>query len=293
MFKRATKEQSKLRLALIGPSGSGKTYSALAIASHLGDSVAVIDSEHRTASKYADLFVFDTCELQSFHPQVYIDAIHEAERAGYETLIIDSLSHAWMGKDGTLEQVDRIAKRSGGSSFNAWRDVTPLHNQLVEAMLRCSCHLIVTMRSKTEYVMEEYEVNGKKKTKPVKVGLEPIQRAGLEYEFDVCGEMNQENELIVSKSRCPALTGQLISKPGEQIALTLQQWLSSGVPGTPAVDREQLLAISQQELTRLNWTATDGKNFLKANYNKLSRQLLTDEELIAFCNYLQTQESAS
>jgi ATP-dependent protease Clp ATPase subunit len=45
MFQKATKAQSKLRLALCGPSGSGKTYSALSIAQHLGSTIAVIDTE--------------------------------------------------------------------------------------------------------------------------------------------------------------------------------------------------------------------------------------------------------
>ncbi|WP_392530179.1 ATP-binding protein [Nostoc sp. C117] len=226
MFKKATKSQIKLRLSLIGISGSGKTYSALNIAQFLGKSTGVIDSEHRSASKYADLFSFDTCELTSFHPQHYIDAIEDASTT-YDVLIIDSLSHAWMGKDGALEQVDRIAKRSQTSNtFAAWRDVTPLHNKLVEALLSCPCHLIVTMRSKSEYVMEEYEdKGGKKKTRPVKVGLAPIQRDGVEYEFDVVGDMDKDNNLIITKSRCPKLSGQVIHKPGKELAYTLRAWM--------------------------------------------------------------------
>lgn len=225
MFKRATKSQIKLRLALIGISGGGKSYSALSIASHLGKSIAVVDTEHGSASKYADLFNFDTCELTSFHPQNYIDAINAAS-SNYDVLIVDSLSHAWMGKDGALEQVDRIAKRSPSSNtFAAWRDVTPLHNQLVEAMLLCQSHLIVTMRSKTEYVMEEYEDKGRKKTRPAKVGLAPIQRDGLEYEFDVVGDMDRDNNLIVTKSRCPDLVGRVINKPGKDLAYSLRAWM--------------------------------------------------------------------
>lgn len=225
MFKKASKSQIKLRLALIGVSGGGKTFSALSIASHLGKNIALIDTEHGSASKYADLFNFDTCELTSFHPQNYIDAINAAS-GNYDVLIVDSLSHAWMGKDGALEQVDRIAKRSQSSNtFAAWRDVTPLHNQLVEKMLSCRSHLIVTMRSKSDYVMEEYEDKGRKKSRPVKVGLAPIQRDGLEYEFDVVGDMDKDNNLIVTKSRCPSLSGQVIYKPGKDLAYQLRAWM--------------------------------------------------------------------
>ena len=138
-FAKATKKAAKLRMALIGPSGAGKTYTALAIGTSLGEKVAFIDTEHGSASKYAgrDGFNFDVLELDSFHPQTYIDAIKAAEQAGYDVLVIDSLSHAWMGKDGALELVDKAAKRSQSTNtFAAWRDVTPLHNALVEVMIQ-------------------------------------------------------------------------------------------------------------------------------------------------------------
>ena len=54
VFKKATKKQAKLRLTLDGPPGSGKTYSALELAKHLGGRTALIDTEHGSASKYAD-----------------------------------------------------------------------------------------------------------------------------------------------------------------------------------------------------------------------------------------------
>lgn len=290
LFKPATKEQSRLRMALVGPSGSGKTMSALAIASHLGDRIAVVDTEHGSASKYADLYQFDTCELQSFHPQQYINAIQAAEQAGYDVLIIDSLSHAWMGKDGALELVDRAAKRSqSNNSFTAWRDVTPIQNQLVEAMLGCKCHLIATIRVKTEYVMEK---DDKGKTVPRKVGLAPVQRNDLEYEFDIVGDMNLENNLIISKSRCPALSGQVIAHPGEQVAIALQEWLSDGVPATPKVNRENIIAQTSQELLRLGWSSTDGKKHLDATYGKTSRTYLSDSELIDFLEYLKSLPAA-
>lgn len=225
-FKRASKTQLKLRMALIGPAGSGKTYSALNIGQHLGEKLAVVDTEHGSASKYAGLFTFDVLELESFHPQQYIDAISAAEHAGYDVLIIDSLSHAWMGKDGALELVDKAAKRSpSGNSFVAWRGVTPLHNKLIEAMLAAKLHLIVTMRSKTEYVQDKDE---KGRTQIRKVGLQPVQRDGLEYEFDVVADLDTDNTLIVGKTRCPQLTGAVLPKPGKDIAGVLKGWLTDG-----------------------------------------------------------------
>lgn len=230
-FKKATREQAKLRLALVGPSGSGKTYTALAIADGLGDKVAVIDTEHGSASKYAgDPYEFDVLELQSFHPQQYIDAIEAADRAGYDVVIVDSLSHAWEGKDGALEQVDKAAKRPGENSFTAWRDVTPLHRRLVETILGSGLHVIVTMRVKTEYVLEP---NERGKMVPRKVGLAPIQRQGVEYEFDVVADIDLDHNFTVTKTRCRALDGAVINKAGGQVADRLRDWLTTGEPATP------------------------------------------------------------
>ncbi len=234
LFHRATKSQAKLRMALMGPSGSGKTFTALSVAGALGR-VAVIDTEHGSASKYAGSgaaepgrFVFDVLELNDYHPQQYIDAIHAAGAAGYDVLVIDSLSHAWNGSGGVLEIVDKAAKRSDSkNTFAAWRDATPLHNQLVEALLAAPLHLIVTMRSKTEYVLERDE---RGKMTPRKVGLAPVQREGMEYEFDIVAEMDMQNTLMITKTRIPRLTGKVIPTPGAALGETLKAWLLDGTP---------------------------------------------------------------
>jgi hypothetical protein len=116
MFQRATKSQIKIRLALSGASGAGKTYSALAIASHLSKKIALIDTERGSASRYADIFKFDVCELNNHHPSKYIEAITAATDAGYEVIIIDSLTHAWFAQ---LELVDRAR-----NSFTALQDTS-------------------------------------------------------------------------------------------------------------------------------------------------------------------------
>lgn len=226
-FQKATKRSARLRLALIGVAGAGKTYTALNIAKHLGGAVAVIDTERGSASKYSDMFDFDVLELEAFSPQMYVDAIQAAEEAGYEVLVIDSLSHAWTGKGGALEQVDRSAKRSqSGNTFGAWRNVTPLHNAMVDAIINTKMHVITTMRAKTEYVQEKDEKTGKVTVR--KVGLAPVQRDGLEYEFDVVADLDMDNNLIVGKTRCSAVAGAVIPKAGKEIATKLKAWLSDG-----------------------------------------------------------------
>lgn len=232
VFKPASRKQSKLRLALVGVSGSGKTWTALKLARVLGKRIAVIDSEHGSASLYAgDVADFDALDLESYAPRTYVQAINAAEAAGYDVIIVDSLSHAWAGKDGALEMVDKAAKRSqSGNSYTAWRDVTPEHNALVDAMISCKAHLIVTMRAKTVHELVE-DSRGKKV--PKKIGLAPIQREGLDYEFTLVAEMDLEHNFVVSKSRCTTLDGAVINRPDERVAETLLEWLNTGAAFVP------------------------------------------------------------
>jgi len=242
-FQPAKKYGSFLRLALAGPSGSGKTFTALEVATGMarrtGGRVAVIDTEHGSALLYADLFEFDHLELDDYDPRNYIKAIDAAEKAGYAVLIIDSLSHAWAGPGGALEQVDQIAKRSqSGNSFTAWRDVTPLQNRLIEALTGARLNLIATMRAKSEYVLVDKTINGRTVKEPKKVGLAPIQRDGVEYEFAIFGEMNLSHELVISKSRVADLQDAIIDRPGPELGERLVDWLAGEVaPERPKARR--------------------------------------------------------
>lgn len=231
-FKKASKAQAKLRLGLVGPAGSGKTMTAIRVAHGLGGRVAVIDTERGSASLYAGErgLAFDVLELETYEAAKFIDAIQEAEQAGYDVLIIDSLSHAWAGKGGILEFVDNAAKRSGGGSFSGWRDATPRHNQLVDAILGAKLHIICTLRSKVEHVIET--VNGR--TQVRKVGLQPVQRDGLEYEFTVVGDVTQDHELIITKTRAAWLKDQIIREAGEELGKQLAAWLAAGSTEPPA-----------------------------------------------------------
>ncbi len=316
MFKKATKSQIKIRLALSGASGSGKTFSALSIASHLGNSIALIDTEHGSASRYADKFEFDVCELENHHPGQYIQAIQTAEQSGYEVIIIDSLSHAWFSE---LELA--------GKGFDGWKTVRPLERKLIDAMVGSKCHIIATMRSKTEYVMEDYQArDGKTKTAPKKIGTAPIQSSGIEYEFDVAGEMNHEHILTISKSRCSELTDRTFLNPGREIAEILKNWMQGAEPQLVA-ETPQLVATSQKmppapiapkqsksapavpkllpttnsaassavadTLHRLKWTDFQIQNCLAANFNKVHPNELTDEESLDFLDYLAVFEATS
>ena len=227
-FQKARKSKIKARIAIDGPSGSGKTYTSLIAATALaqGGKIAVIDTERGSASLYSDKFEFDVLELDKFSPKTYIDAIEAAERAGYSVIVIDSLSHAWEGEGGALDMVDNAAARSNSkNSYTAWRDVTPIHRRMVDAILQSSCHIIATMRSKTEYVLE---TNSRGQQVPRKVGMAPIQRAGMEYEFTVVGDMDLDHRIVISKSRYEPLQDSVETKPTAEFFQPFVDWLSEG-----------------------------------------------------------------
>ena len=233
-IERATKEQARGRIGLVGPAGSGKTYTLLVIATELArpdGKIVVIDTEHKSSAKYSDLFEFDVLHLaEDYDPERYVKAIKYCEQQGYDVIGIDGLSHAWTGTGGALQQVDDATVRSRGNQFAGWRVVTPKHNALVEAMLQSDAHIIATMRSKTDYVVE---INDKGKAVPKKVGMAPVQREGMDYEFDIVFDIDTEHRAIVSKTRCAALTDKIFAKLSTENAKIIRDWLSDGVVVEP------------------------------------------------------------
>lgn len=230
-FVPATKEQAKARVALAGPSGSGKTWTSLILATVLaqGGRVAVIDTERGSASKYAGPFAFDRLNLYNYDPRDLVKALSAAASSGHAVVVIDSLSRFWGGTGGMLEIVDNAAKRSyGGNSFGGWKEARPIENDMIEAILGYPGHVIVTMRTKTAYEITKTDSG---KTMPVKIGLQPEQRNGIEYEFDVVADMDLENNFTVSKSRCPELSGRVVNRPGPEVGEILLAWLSDGEAG--------------------------------------------------------------
>ncbi len=65
------------------------------------------------------------------------------------------------------------------------------------------------------------------------------------------------------------------------------------VPALPNLlsdeQRKQKIAQTTLEIQRLGWDNTQGREFLQKRYNKRARSQLSDEELLDFLHYLQTQ----
>lgn len=243
-FTKATRQKARLRLALTGPSGSGKTWGALLLAAGLGGKIAVIDTERESASLYSHLTDFDTLNLAApFTPERYIEAIKAAETAGYDTLIIDSITHEWSGVGGCLEEVDKIARsKYKGNTWSAWNDVTPRHRALLDAILHSPMHVIVTLRSKTETA--QTEEGGRKKV--VKLGMKAEQRDGFEYEMTVVLDLIHDgNFAAATKDRTGLFAGATPAPITADTGAQLKQWLETGAePPTPVyLTAEQIADI--------------------------------------------------
>ncbi|MCD8274243.1 MAG: ATP-binding protein [Alistipes sp.] len=202
LIRPTTRKQAKIKLALQGCSGSGKTYSALLLAYGMTNDwrkIAVVDSENGSADLYSHLGNYNVVSLGSdYSPENYIEAISLCEQSGMEVIIVDSISHCW---DYLLDFHANLQ----GNSFANWAKVTPCQNAFVQKILRSPSHIICTMRTKQDYVLNEK--NGK--MIPEKVGLKAMQRDGMDYEFTVVLDIDLKHHVQASKDR----TGLFMGRP--------------------------------------------------------------------------------
>jgi hypothetical protein len=223
-LQKAERKQAKIKLAIQGCSGGGKTYSALLLAYGLCSNwskVAIIDTENYSASLYAHLGGFSVLNIAApFSPEKYNEAIKLCEQSGIEVIIIDSISHEWEGSGGIIDTHSSMS----GNSFTNWGKLTPRHNAFVQAILQSSSHIIGTIRSKQEYVLNEK--NGKQV--PEKVGLKGVTREGMDYEMTIVFDLDIKHHAVASKDR----TGIFMDKPEFRITTAtgreILKWCNEG-----------------------------------------------------------------
>lgn len=270
--RKAQRKKVAPKIGLSGSSGSGKTYSSLRMAYGYCEDwskICLVDTEGGRGELYSDTSIkginigeYDYIRLDPpFTPKRYIEAIHLAESdPNIEIIVLDSMSHAWAGSGGELDMKDAFSQGSKENSFTAWRKVTPEHNNLVETILRSRCTIFATLRTKTEYVIED---QGGKKV-PRKIGMAPVFRDGFEYEMTVFFDMSQEHYANATKDNTGIFDGAPF-KVTEDHGKMLREWLENGadipIPATPA-SKEQIVDLCKT------------KPFSKAGLEKL----LTEHE---------------
>lgn len=261
MMRKAQRQQAKLRIGFSGPSGSGKTMTALLIAKGLckGDmsKICVIDTENNSADLYSHLGEYNVIPLSApYTPEKYIKAISECEEAGIEACIIDSITHEWKGAGGILE----IHGAMSGNSFANWAIVTPRHDKFINHILQSKMHILTTVRTKTDYVME---LNDKGKQAPVKVGLKEETREGFEYELTLNFNIDQNSQATQSKDRTGLFHGQHPRVLSDVDGAALLEWSESGVapiPVTVEVDIYEKVLNDSKDLKALSaaWKSIPG-----------------------------------
>ncbi len=232
-LRQSERKKAKIKLALQGSAGSGKTYSSLLLAQGLtnGDfsKVAIIDTENGSADLYAHLGQYNVLSLKPpFTPENYIKAIEVCEKASMEVIILDSISQSW-------EELLDYHSSLAGNSFTNWAKVTPRQNAFIDKILQCDAHVIATMRTKQDYVLNQKDG----KFTPEKVGLKAVQRNDLDYEFTIVFDVDIKHFAVSSKDR----TGLFMDKPEFKISAhtgkKILDWCNSGNPEKEEVITEK------------------------------------------------------
>jgi hypothetical protein len=270
-LQKASRKKAKIKLCLQGPSGSGKTYSALLLAYGLCNDwskICVIDTENHSADLYSQLGEYNTISLTGpYTPERYMQAIEVCVNAGIDVIIIDSLSHEW-------EYIINFHASLTGNSFTNWGKVTPRHNEFIQTLLDSNKHVIATVRTKQDYVLNER--NGK--MVPEKIGLKPIQRDDLEYLFTLTFELDRNHIAQSTKDRTGIFSnkqGQLIN---EDTGKSILEWCNYGKEETGNDINTRINECkSVAELLSLFNKYQHLKETLKPEFEKRKREILVQE----------------
>jgi hypothetical protein len=254
----AQREKEKAIVGFIGPSGSGKTAGALLVAygmmreaypdasdKEVWSKIGVVDTEHRRAKLYANL-QFDDVRIGSFKhidftppytTERYQMALEAIKEAGAEVVIIDSLSHNWAGEGGIVEKHGEMQ----GNSFQNWGKLAPETTKLIKTLTQNDVHILATLRTKTEYVVEP---NSEGKMAPRKVGTKPVQKDEMEYEFMLNFNIGIDHLAETSKDNTRMFEGSSF-KLNPEVGRKLYQWLELGIDVKAEEEAERIRLIEE------------------------------------------------
>ena len=284
ILQTASRKKAKIKMGLQGPSGSGKTMGALLTAYGIcGDwsKIAVVDTENHSADLYAHIGTYNVLSLSApFTPEKYIQALEVCKNAGMEVVIIDSVTHEW-------EYLLDYHSSLQGNSFTNWSKVTPRHNDFVQKILQSNCHVICTIRTKQDYVLNEK--NGK--MVPEKVGLKSVQRDGLEYELTLVFDLDMKNHATASKDRTGLFFGKPEIKLSVEIGELIRDWCNTSTTlSVDEISAKIRVCKSVPDLLKLYHQLTEFKEFLKPEFEQRKRQILINQEVVTeLINQKQTQ----
>jgi AAA domain len=241
-LQQAERKKAFIKMALQSCSGGGKTYSSLLLAYGLCNNwqkIAVIDAENNSASLYAHLGAYNVLNLEPpFSPERYIQAIQTCVKAEMEVIIVDGISPEW---DYIIEEHSKLS----GNSFTNWGKFTPRHNAFIQQMLQAKAHIIATIRTKQDYVLNEK--NGK--MIPEKVGLKGVMRDSTDYEFTLVFDLDVKHYATASKDRTSLFMDVPAFQISQETGKMLAVWCSQGK--APVKDREDTFAQTDSLLEQI------------------------------------------
>jgi hypothetical protein len=269
-FIKASRGKCKMKLSIQGPSGSGKTFSSIKLAKGLVgnlNKVAVIDTECGSSHLYAHLGDYSVLKLEApYSPEKFINAIEQAVKEGYECIIIDSLSHEWQGSGGVLD----IHSQMEGNSFTNWSKLTPRHNALIQCIVNAPVHIIATLRSKTEYVIQQK--NGK--SVPEKVGMKAVQREDSEYEFTIAFELNKYHVAAISKDRTELFHQEYELVLNENVGERIKEWCDVDTQDTASVSDRIMQCNDLKQLQEIYAEHPEYKDLYRGEFSIKKEDLI-------------------
>jgi hypothetical protein len=237
---RATRQKLRMRAAFQGPSGAGKTatalLTALGLVRHYGGKIGLIDTQNQQSLDYADTRFapegFYPTFLANGNPEALRNAILKYKHPDVSVLVIDSLSIAWAGEQGLLDQSAAMDLKD---RFSGWNAIGKTQNKLLNTLASMPCHVIVTIQSKTEWYLDEEEREGGRKVRvPKKVGLAPVQRPGIEYLWPLYCTIDLQHRLTVERVNAfEEFDKAVFDKPDETWIKPYIEWMEKGVAETP------------------------------------------------------------
>lgn len=273
-LQKASRKKASIKMSLQGPSGSGKTYSSLLIAYGLCNDwtkIAVIDSENHSSELYSHLGSYNVLQLSTpYTPEKYTQAIEACGQAGMQVIIIDSISHEW-------EYILETHAGMNGNSFTNWQKIGLRHKAFIQAVLNAKAHIIVTTRTKQDYVLNER--NGR--MVPEKVGLKAVQREGLDYEMTLVFDLTMKNTATASKDRTGLFFGKPEQKPGVETGRAIYHWCSSGNDiSSTDICNSIIKCNTIDELLELYNQHNEYKEVLKPEFEKRKREILMQNQTV-------------
>lgn len=252
-------------VALVGGTNSGKTFSSLRLARGIAGpkgKIAVADTEGGRTLHLKNDFAFDFVMIDPPHrPARYSECAREAEKAGYDVLVIDSFSAEWAGLGGVLSWADDEAQRMAGDDQAkrervkgaTWIRPKSAHKAMVYSFLERRMPIIFSIRGEETFVPPNTKM------------FKPVCNKAFLFEVTVSFRLAQEKKGIIQldDQTTYKMEGahRAIFRDGEQLSErhgeALAAWARGGALAPPAAATTTKLPDEPPDFTQHSEQTTE------------------------------------